>query len=99
MTNRSSYWLESITFHCLTDEDIGRSVTNDIENVLSELFDSEQLKPGHYVIYRDTRGVWDQVVIDSACRFVAFRSLDAPSSREAVDKVLRARDDFYRAIN
>lgn len=43
------------------DQNIGnRSVTNDIENVVSDIAMHEQIDPAQYlIIYRDSEGRWD----------------------------------------
>jgi hypothetical protein len=71
------------TFLAVTDHDDGMSVTNDVENVLRTLCDAEELRPGMRVIYRDTEGVWDEIVIDARCEFVGFRSLGSEHDRGA----------------
>jgi hypothetical protein len=46
----------------LVDLDKGNaSVTNDAENVFSEVV---RQYPGHRVIYRDSMGQWDEIAID-----------------------------------
>ena len=72
----------------VTDRDEGgRSVTNDIENVVSELIARGVLRPGYRLTYRDSMGVWDEVVLDGHCRFVGFRSLNAGTPEEAREKM------------
>lgn len=47
----------------LVDLDRGRmSVTNDAENVYAEV---TKKYPGHRVIYRDSTGCWDEIVLRS----------------------------------
>jgi len=72
-------------FLCITDLDAGSiSVTNDIENVLRVLVASDNLKPGMRVVYCDTEGMWDEVVIDDQCAFVRFRLMQVPSRDVAI---------------
>ncbi|WP_233854141.1 hypothetical protein [Paraburkholderia sp. HD33-4] len=78
----------SVRFVCVTDRDEGMSVTNDIEHVVDALHASGMLNSGDRFIYRDTMGVWDEAVIDSACRFVDFRSLGATSCTDAISLAL-----------
>ncbi|MBB5496877.1 hypothetical protein [Paraburkholderia sp. MM5384-R2] len=65
-----------------------RSVTNDIENVIADLVRVGALLSGDRVIYRDSDGVWDQVIIDDACRFERFESIGASSAVEAVVRLI-----------
>ena len=48
----------------IIDHADGKSVTNDAENVIADLvrqgFDLSQYR----VIYKDTRGIWDQMLVD-----------------------------------
>lgn len=81
---------QRFTFLAVTDLNLAGypSVTNDIENVLASLLEAGLLVTGRLVIYRDSQGIWDQVVIDDACRFVDFRSLNARSASEAISIVV-----------
>ena len=71
------------TFNLVAITDIGAhaqamTVTNDIEHVLAKLVDGGALIPGRKmqrVIYRDSDGEWDEVVIDDACCFVCFQPI------------------------
>ena len=54
-------------------------------------------KQRRHVIYRDSQGIRDQVVIDVACRFVDFRKLNARDTREVIEKALGTKDDAERA--
>ena len=52
-----------------------KTVTNDIERVLASLVAEGRLVVGHpyqRVLYCDSDGQWDQVIIDDACQFVRF---------------------------
>jgi hypothetical protein len=53
-----------------------RSLTNDAEAVIEECAFTGALVPGRRVIYRDTLGRWDELLVDSELRFVDFRPLD-----------------------
>jgi hypothetical protein len=81
---------QRFTFLAVTDLNLAGypSVTNDIENVLTELVAAGLLVTGRLVIYRDSLGIWDQVLIDDACRFANFRSLNARSAAEAISIVV-----------
>jgi hypothetical protein len=41
--------------------DAGRSVTNDADNVISDLISQGFDLARYDVIYKDTRGIWDQI--------------------------------------
>lgn len=73
---------------CITDNDNGKSVTNDVENVLKDLvgfgYDLDNLK----VIYRDTMGIWDEIVVKNRL-FLEFRNLGERSRLSAMEKVKR----------
>lgn len=62
-----------------------RSVTNDIEGVLATLVSAGRLVKGHpyqRVIYRDSDGQWDRVIIDDDCQFVRFAPIARMWKRE-----------------
>jgi hypothetical protein len=79
----------TVLFLCITDLDLGRSVTNDIERVLVDQVQAGNLQPGMRVIYRDTMHIWDEVVISDTCTFVNFRSLNMATRDEAIKKAMR----------
>lgn len=54
----------------LVDNDDGRSVTNDAEAVVSSVL---QKLGNRRIFYRDTMGVWDELVHDGK-RFTDFRA-------------------------
>jgi hypothetical protein len=71
----------------LVDDDRGKTITNDAEGVV------EDLRRGGYdlararVIYRDTMGRWDELVVQSG-RFAGFRSLGvAGELADAIEQV------------
>jgi hypothetical protein len=73
-------------FLCIMDRnDGGRSVTNAAEDVVAEvayLMKERGERIDRYaVIYRDTMGHWDQLVIANG-KFQAFKSLGATNDRE-----------------
>lgn len=75
---------------CLVDLDKGGpSVTNAVESVIADLryqnFDLS--KP---VIYRDTRGIWDEIVVQDG-KFAGFRSINVRSRCEALQIIARRR--------
>lgn len=74
------------------DEDKGMSVTNDIENVLSEISELEN-RPltGSTVIYRDTMGNWDGVTLTSHGTFGGFYPVHETDLQKALEKVRAKR--------
>lgn len=87
----------------ITDLDRGDiSVTNDIENVLYDinmLFVSTNL--GDFlaecvVIYRDSEGIWDQVLISKDGKFAGFESINKKQLSDAVKTVCGNDYDEYK---
>lgn len=76
---------------CIVDHDHGRSVTNDVENILADLAADGVDLGSHRVIYRDTLGVWDEIVLKKDGGFKTFKSLNARKLGDAIEKV-RASD-------
>jgi tryptophan 2,3-dioxygenase len=58
----------------IIDQDQGRSVTNDIENVLADLAEAQgvAMLASYQVIYRDTEKDWCRVQLDAADRFQGY---------------------------
>ena len=88
MTARADYgWSQSqvltdsrsTTVLQIVDENRGEmSVTNDIENVLleiSEALPEDNPLSENAVIYRDSTGAWDEVVLDQVGNFQKFAAL------------------------
>lgn len=77
---------------CIYDQDQGMSVTNDIYNVLDDI-SQEENRPlvGLKVIYRDSSGCWDQVLLTTEGHFRDFRSINKYTIEEALD-VVRGRE-------
>jgi hypothetical protein len=72
----------------IIDHDQGKSVTNDAENVIADLSACFDLSK-HQVIYRDTRGIWDQLLVDCSGRFTGFSSINERDLGAALGKVTR----------
>jgi hypothetical protein len=72
----------------ITDHDAGRSVTNDAENVVADLAADFDLSKYH-VIYRDTRGIWDQILVDRTGHFAGFSSINERDLPAAIAKLTR----------
>jgi hypothetical protein len=70
------------------DHDHGRSVTNDAENVIADLAADFDLSR-YLVIYRDTRGIWDQLLVDRTGHFAGFSSINERDPSAALAKLTR----------
>jgi hypothetical protein len=73
----------------ITDLDAGRTVTNDMHNVLADIAEWE---PGlvlaeHQVIYRDTDGAWIGVRLTTEGRFSEYYALNVPTLEAAFAKL------------
>lgn len=73
----------------ITDHDQGRSVTNDADNVIADLAAQGFDLSRYLVIYRDTRGIWDQLLVDSTGHFAGFSSINERDLSAALAKVSR----------
>lgn len=71
---------------CIFDHDNGKSVTNDAMAVITDLVSANIDVAIMPVIYRDTMGVWDQLVCENG-EFHSFRSLNKREREEAVAMV------------
>ena len=69
----------AVTLIEIVDKDLGNmSVTNDIENVLLEIADGlpeDNPLSENAVIYRDSEGYWDEIVLDQVGNFKSFAAL------------------------
>ena len=76
-------------FVCVVDLDVGRSVTNDAENVVADL--AAELHDGVHLIYRDTDGTWDEIAFvtdeDGRPRFNGFNGLGQRSMKDAMTMI------------
>ena len=91
-TPRSKYACDLIgEVLCLLDLDEPgtRSVTNDAEQVVPELHARGMLPPGRRLIYRDSDGVWDELLIADG-QFAGFRPLRARTIAGALSLVQKA---------
>jgi hypothetical protein len=66
----------------------GKSITNDADNVVEDLSRAGFLTSGARVIYLDSCGVWDELVVRDG-RFFGFQSIGARDRSEALDWVKR----------
>ncbi len=69
------------------DSDGARSVTNDAENIIPEIFAIAQ--PFDAVIYRDSTGNWDEIRVKDG-KFVGFKSINQRDVKIAL-AVIRER--------
>ncbi len=67
----------------------GRSVTNDAEAVIAQLAEKFDLSKFR-VIYQDTRGIWDELLVGAGSRFTGFRSINEATLEAALAKVARS---------
>jgi hypothetical protein len=71
-------------FVLVVDQDRGRSVTNDAENVIEDLSRAGVLA-GRRVLYCDTDGRWDELLVSEGA-FVGFVALGAATPAGALAK-------------
>lgn len=72
----------------IVDHNQGKSVTNDAENVIADLaarFDLSRYR----VIYQDSLGTWDQLLVDSTGHFAGFSSLNERDLPAALARLTR----------
>src|SRR5215831_5033297 len=75
--NRSSYSYQVVgQVIAIIDHNEGRSVTNDVRNVLDDLKQAGLDLCAHRLIYRDTLGTWDELLTDPRGNFGGFRSIN-----------------------
>lgn len=67
----------------------GATVTNAVESVIADLR-YQRFDLTMPVIYRDTRGIWDEIVLQDG-RFVGFRSIGAKTRCEALEMIAKRR--------
>jgi hypothetical protein len=72
----------------IIDHDAGKSVTNDAENVIADLHASFDLSK-YRVIYQDTRGIWDEMLVDRTGRFAGFSSINERDLPTALARLTR----------
>jgi hypothetical protein len=72
----------------IVDHDQGKSVTNDAENVIADLAADFDLSK-YLVIYRDTRGIYDQLLVDRTGHFAGFSSINEYDLSAALARLTR----------
>lgn len=81
---RSTYTTTRLPgFICLNDTNEGSSVTNDAENVIEDLLRAGYDLEHNRVLYCDSQGVWDELVVRSG-KFAGFHVLDADDLDAAI---------------
>jgi hypothetical protein len=73
----------------IVDHDQGRTVTNDAENIIADLVAQGFDLSRYLVIYKDTRGIWDQLLVDRSGLFAGFSSINERDLSVALAKVTR----------
>jgi hypothetical protein len=89
---RASYSVSVVRdgFVCLIDDDNGRSITNAAEEVIVELIAAGYDLNSKRVIYRDTMGFWDELVVKNG-QFSYFRSIGETDLDRAIAKAREGR--------
>jgi|SRR5215831_18626694 len=73
----------------IIDHDGGRSVTNDAQNVIDDLTRQDFDLSKYRVIYRDTRGIWDQLLVDRTGHFAGFSNANERDLSAALARLTR----------
>lgn len=84
---RSTYTYEMVgDVICIIDHDKGHTVTNDASEVVQDLVECGHDLSRMRVVYRDTTGVWDELVVANGA-FAGFRSVGKRDRADAVARV------------
>lgn len=62
-------------------------MTNDAGNVIADLVAQGVDLSRYQVIFQDTRGIWDQILVDRTGHFAGFSSLNERDLSAALGKV------------
>lgn len=76
-----------------------RTVTNDVENVLDQIRGNipRPYRLGKLpIIYRDTSGDWDQILVDEEGRFLEFDALPRNRDLQAIKQDAICRHNYRR---
>jgi hypothetical protein len=73
----------------IVDHDGPRSITNDADNVIADLVAQGFDLSRYQVIYRDTRGIWDQMLVDATGHFIGFSSINERDLPSALARLTR----------
>src|ERR1700730_7954029 len=89
-TEHRAMWYYTIhgSVIAIIDHDQGKCVTNDAENVIADLAASFDLSK-YRVIYKDTRGIWDEILVDSTDRFAGFSTINERNLAAGLAKLTR----------
>lgn len=79
----------------IVDHDGAMSIARDADNVIADLAAEFDLSK-YLVIFRDTRGVWDQIPVDRTGRFAGFSSIIDDGS-PSISALTQARAAIARA--
>jgi hypothetical protein len=71
-------------FICLVDLDIGRSLTNNAAVLIADLVRDGYDLAKNRVVYRDTMGIWDQMLV-AGNRFSGFKRLNRNNLDAAIE--------------
>lgn len=71
---------------CVMDLNDGRTVTNDADAVVEDLVRDLGGLSGKTVIYRDTTGIWDELMVHKD-RFSGFRSVNEKDLGRALARI------------
>jgi hypothetical protein len=80
-----SYEIHGNVIAIIDPDDGGKSVTNDAENVIADFAANGFDLSKYRVIYRDTRGIWDEMLVRDGA-FVDFRSINERELSDALAK-------------
>lgn len=86
MENKASYrYTIEKNFICIIDNNADNmTVTNCAESVLKEIAEKEKINPSKFnIIYRDTDGIWDQIIFYEDRVNVTFKHLGAKTKEAA----------------
>ena len=72
----------------IVDHDGATSIARDADNVIADLGAEFDLSK-YLVIFRDPRGIWDQILVDRTGRFAGFSSLGQRDLPSALVRVTR----------
>ena len=72
---------------CIIDEDDGPSDTNTAPQVIEDLRHAGLDLLNQRVIYRDTLGTWDEIVVQDGM-FSGFKSIHEKTQQDAIQKIV-----------
>ena len=73
----------------ILDHGEGNSVTNDAENVIADLVRQGFDLSRYRVIYKNRRGIWDQILVDRTGQFAGYSCLNEGDLPAALDRLTR----------